>query len=70
MPVILSSNDYDQWLDPGVTRPDRIAELLKPFDARLMRCFPVSERVNRVENDDPECAREVAPKSAIAPTLF
>jgi len=46
------------------------AELLKPLDARLMRCYPVSERVNRVENDDPECAREVAPKSAIAPTLF
>src|SRR5262249_2605125 len=52
MPMILSSTDYDQWLDPGVTRPERVADLLRPFDARLMRCYPVSERVNRVENDD------------------
>jgi hypothetical protein len=25
--------------------------LLKPFDARVMRCYPASERVNRAEND-------------------
>src|SRR5262249_48475677 len=59
------------WLDPGAKRPDRIAELLKPLDARLMRCYPVSERVNRVENDDPECAREVLlPRSTTQQTLF
>ena len=30
--------------------------MLKPYDARLMRCFPVSARVNRVVNDDVECS--------------
>jgi len=25
-----------------------ISELLKPYDARLMRCYPVSSRVNHV----------------------
>jgi hypothetical protein len=29
------------------------SELLKPFDARLTRCYPVSSRVNSVVNDDP-----------------
>jgi putative SOS response-associated peptidase YedK len=35
------------------------SDLLKPFDARLMRRFPVSTRVNRVENDDEECSAPV-----------
>jgi putative SOS response-associated peptidase YedK len=69
MPVILSPTDYDQWLDPGVTQPARVAGLLKPFDPRLMRSYPVSDRVNRPENDDENCAREVPPTPA-AQTLF
>ena len=59
MPAILGTEDYDLWLDPGVRDVGRIAECLKPFDARLMKKYPVSTRVNRPGNDDPECAREV-----------
>jgi putative SOS response-associated peptidase YedK len=69
MPVILSRDDYDQWLDPGETDPALVADLLKPFDARPMRCFPVSNHVSRNENDDAEPAREVSPKDS-TPTLF
>jgi len=35
------------------------SDLLKPCDARLMRCYPVSTRINRVANDDEECLRPV-----------
>jgi hypothetical protein len=35
------------------------SELLKPFDARLMRCYPVTTRINHVANDDEECSRPV-----------
>jgi len=56
MPAILRPEDYDPWLDPGITDPTRIADLLAPFDARLMKKYPVSMRVNSVKNDDPECA--------------
>jgi putative SOS response-associated peptidase YedK len=35
------------------------SELLKPYDARLMRCYPVSTRVNHVANDDAECSAPV-----------
>jgi putative SOS response-associated peptidase YedK len=59
MPVILSTDDYDLWLDPGVTNPSRILDCLKPFDPAAMRKYPVSSRVNRPENDDADCAREV-----------
>ena len=37
----------------------RSSELLKPSDARLMRCFPVSTRINHVVNDDEECSRPI-----------
>ena len=69
MPVILSAEDYDLWLDPGVTDAALVADCLKPFDPRLMKKYPVGTRVNRPENDDPECAREV-PLARSAPTLF
>jgi putative SOS response-associated peptidase YedK len=59
MPVILHPDSYDLWLDPGMTDVGVISELLKPYDARLMRCYPVSSRVNHVGNDDQECSRPV-----------
>jgi putative SOS response-associated peptidase YedK len=70
MPAILRPADYDQWLDPGVTNSARVADLLKPFDASLMRFYPVSGRVSRVENDDAECAREIPPAIPATQTLF
>jgi len=59
MPVILEPDSYDLWLDPGFTDVTAVADLLKPYDARLMRCYPVSTRINRAENDDAECAEPV-----------
>ena len=34
------------------------SELLRPYDARLMRCYPVSTRINHVANDE-ECSAPV-----------
>jgi putative SOS response-associated peptidase YedK len=61
MPVILDPDSYELWLDPGMHNVAAISELLKPYDARLMRCFPVSTRVNHVATDDEECSRRVEP---------
>jgi putative SOS response-associated peptidase YedK len=55
MPVILDPDSYDLWLDPGMRDVAAASELLKPFDARLMRSYPVSTRINHVANDDEEC---------------
>jgi len=59
MPVILHPDDYDLWLDPGMNDVQAVSDLLKPYDARLMRCYPVSMRVNHVENDDEDCSQTV-----------
>jgi putative SOS response-associated peptidase YedK len=58
MPVILAPDSYDRWLDP---RAADASELLKPWDPRLMRSYPVGTRINQVANDDEECARPVEP---------
>ncbi len=59
MPVILDRADYDVWLDPGMKNVEAVSEMLKPYDARMMRCYPVSTRINNVANDDPECSTRV-----------
>lgn len=59
MPVILDRESYDLWLDPGMQNVAAISELLKPYDARLMRTYPVSTRINHVANDDEECSQTV-----------
>ncbi|MGD0214278.1 MAG: SOS response-associated peptidase [Terriglobales bacterium] len=59
MPVILDPDAYELWLDPGMQNVEAASDLLRPFDARLMRCYPVSTRINSVVNDDEECSRPV-----------
>ncbi len=56
MPVILNPENYELWLDPGFRNTVVLAELLRPFDAKLMKRYPVSARINSVSNDDAECA--------------
>jgi putative SOS response-associated peptidase YedK len=60
MPVILDRESYDLWHDPGMQNVAAISELLKPYDADSMRCYPVSTRINHVSNDDEDCSRPVA----------
>jgi putative SOS response-associated peptidase YedK len=69
MPVILDPDAYDLWLDPGMKDVSAASELLKPFDARLMRSYPVSSRINHVVNDDLECSAPVELAEA-QPRLF
>ena len=59
MPVVLDPDSYDLWLDPGMKDVPKASELLKPCDARLMRCYPVSTRINHVANDDEDCSAPV-----------
>jgi hypothetical protein len=32
---------------------------MKPYDARLMRCYPIGTRINHLANDDAECSAPV-----------
>jgi len=59
MAVILHRDNYDQWLDLGFTDVTAVSEMPRHYDARMMRCFPVSAMINHVRNDDAECVRPV-----------
>ena len=54
MPVILDSQDYDQWLDP-TAQTDHLRALLKPFATNEMEAYAVSKMVNNPRYDLPEC---------------
>jgi putative SOS response-associated peptidase YedK len=70
MPVILPAASYDLWLDPGFREVAAVSEMLRPFDTDLMRRYPVSECVNSVANDGPECSTAIESQPAIQAGLF
>jgi len=70
IPVILDRVNYDLWLDPGMKNVDALSEMLKPYDARMMRCYPVSTRLNQAQNDDADCARPIELDPAPQGQLF
>jgi putative SOS response-associated peptidase YedK len=59
MPVILDDDAVDEWLNQNEKEPQRLLELLRPIDDDYLIATPVSQRVNSVKNDDPECLIEV-----------
>jgi len=56
MPLILAREGYGRWRSD---EPDA-HELMKSFPAEAMRMWPVSTRVNKPENDDPEVMKELS----------
>jgi putative SOS response-associated peptidase YedK len=59
MPAILPPDNYDLWLDPGFKDVPEVGAMLKPYDAALMRSYPISTRVNSVDNDDAQCSERL-----------
>ena len=53
MPVILDPKEWDRWLDAVETPAKEATKLLQPAPNDLMDAVPVSDRVNRVSQDDP-----------------
>ncbi|WP_150266511.1 SOS response-associated peptidase [Paenibacillus tepidiphilus] len=58
MPVILPQGAEAYWLDRGNQDVSGLMKLLQPYDARLMRAYPVSAEVGKVRNDYKELIRE------------
>lgn len=61
MPVILSADAYESWLgEAGPPSRTKLAILLRPYPAGLMRAYPVSRDVNSPANDRPDLLEPVA----------
>src|SRR5947199_9353371 len=55
MPVILSKENFDLWLDPKMEDAERLQSLLVPYAGQDFEAFPVSRAVNSPANDVAEC---------------
>jgi putative SOS response-associated peptidase YedK len=55
MPVILSPDDYEFWLDPEFQGKEKLLSLLRPFPADELTAYPVSAIVNSPRNEKAEC---------------
>jgi len=70
MPVIVTPDKYDLWLNPEVEDFDAVREILKPYNPSLMRHYPVSPRVNHVQNEDADCAAPITLELPAQAQLF
>lgn len=59
MPVIITRENFDSWLDPHNTDTHSLAELLAPHDDKLLEPYRVSTAVNNPAHDKPELLDKV-----------
>ena len=70
MPVIVPPDKYDVWLDPEVNDFNVIRDILRPYDANLMRRYPVSTKLNNSKIDDAEVTSPVTLDTPTQAKLF
>lgn len=70
MPVIVAPERYDLWLDPDVNDFEAIRDILKPYEANLMRRYPVSRKLNNSKIDDAESASPITVEAPTQERLF
>jgi putative SOS response-associated peptidase YedK len=61
MPVILSEQHIEQWLDRSYKDTDHLKKLLVPYPAKDMKAYRVSSFVSNSRNDAAECLNPVEP---------
>jgi putative SOS response-associated peptidase YedK len=60
MPVILSPNDYNVWLDPKLDDPNKLNYLFEPFPDSELIAYPVNPVVNNARHDAADCIESTA----------
>lgn len=68
MPLVLTPDRWDAWLNPVRNDPGELRALLAPPPPGLLRAYPVSTDVSNVRNNGPELLKELAAPEA--GTLF
>ncbi len=54
MPAILIKDEWAKWLDPTNDDTEALKELLQSFPDDALDYYPVSKKVNNVENNEKE----------------
>ncbi len=58
MPVIIPSEQSEQWLDKN-SKQELLINMLQPYNAEFMQMYPVGMLVNSTKNDVPECMKQI-----------
>ena len=53
-PLVLPGEMLDAWLDPMMTDPESVRELIASVPPPVLNPYPVSKAVNSVRNNSPE----------------
>ena len=61
MPMVVAPDAWDAWLDPGLTDPAAVADLLAAPTPAALASWPVAPLVNNVRHDGPELVAPLAP---------
>jgi putative SOS response-associated peptidase YedK len=67
MPMVITRDVMDGWLDPNLTDPASALELLEVTEAHLLEAYPVSTAVNSVQNNDPSLIEPIEETAENAP---
>lgn len=59
MPVILTKESEEIWLNPNIKDIDLLNNILKPFSTEKMKLYQVSELVNNSRNETSRCIERV-----------
>jgi putative SOS response-associated peptidase YedK len=59
MPVIISSEDHDDWLQPDKIDGESLKQILESPDNPSLRMHPVSKRVNNPTFDEETCIEPI-----------
>ena len=54
MPVIVETDDWEDWLDRGLGDRARLNEIMVPADDAILEVTDVSTRVNSIRNNSPD----------------
>ena len=60
MPVILSPDEYDLWLEPEFHGQEKLLSMLRPYSGDDLVAYPVSTMVNNPLNENAKCVEAVA----------
>lgn len=63
MPVVLPPAHHSLWLDKDIAEPELLQSVLKPYAPDHTRFYPVSEAVNKVSYNQPDCLNAVQEES-------
>jgi len=55
MPALLLPEDYALWLDPEQQDAQKLGQALQPYPDELLEAYPVSQRINSADYDQPDC---------------